>query len=280
MLHRYPHRQLLMVTTANPAQNNLQFLPGELLELLRPGSRLNDLVVHPNPFLQPDSLSYQSWGSSDYELLTFGVSDGKVEGDWDGFSTSLRGRSPVQYTDSTGLLCSDFKIAPIAPNSNRIPYEDFWTLGRPTARVRPQLTIDPDHKPSRVPTLFELALRAAAKAPQIEEIADEITGEVAERIPPSVKRAAYVHETGGQACCVCKRSVMIPQTEWLEWRELFRSSMTNRDGFFATRVSRMVRTGDDIWVPFIRRGCSWHCVPKTAQQPILPHDTQAVPCEP
>ncbi|KAH8880127.1 hypothetical protein GQ53DRAFT_546863 [Thozetella sp. PMI_491] len=262
--------KLTNLQALNVAQNNLQYLPGELLELLRPGSKLNDLVVHPNPFLQPDSLSYQSWGSSDYELLTFGVSDGKVEGDWSGYSTSLRGRSPVQYTDSTGLLCSGFKIAPLAPNTNRIPYEDFWVLDKPTARSRPHLAVESDNEPGRVPTLFELALRAATRAPHIEEIVEEIEGEVADHIPPAVKRATYVHETGGQACCICKRQVMIPQTEWLEWREVFRTSTTNRNGFHATRVSQMVRTGDDIWVPFVRRGCSWRCVPKTVQQPPHP----------
>ena len=270
----------------NVAQNKLKCLPAELLSLMGPRGSLEDLVLHPNPFYQPDNLPFHTWGSLDYETLTFGATDTNDNTSWTGYSTSLRSRSPVQFSGSTGTIYSDFHLEPTAPNSNLISCEDFWSLAMPSRapwQSRSQ-AFDLFEDPStRVPTLFELALRAASQAPEIEELADQVAGLVPQHIPPLLKRAARVRETGGQSCCICHQQVVVPQTEWLEWRQVFHCKIIY-DSSTSTRNS-ILRTygnqdGNTIWVPFLRKGCSWKCVPQTAKKPPQPEYTESEPFEP
>ena len=270
----------------NVAQNKLKCLPAELLSLVGPRGSLEDLVLHPNPFFQPDNLPSDARGSLDYETLTFGATDTKDNNTlWTGYSTSLRSRSPVQFSDSTGTIYSDFHLEPTASKSNLIPCEDFCALDMPNRapwQSRSQAFGLLEDASTRVPTLFELALRAASQAPEIEELADQVAGVVPQHIPPILKRAAKVRETGGQSCCICHRQVVIPQTEWLEWRQVFHRNIIY-DSPTSTRPRLDTdgnQDGNTIWVPFIRKGCSWKCVPQTAKKSPQSEYAESEPFEP
>lgn len=94
----------------NVSQNRLRYLPAELLDLiLSPNGALSDgLHIHPNPFFQPEGaprdrlfarLANQEWSGDDLNVV---------------FQLA---RSPIQYCDSSGVVYSDFRFAPLPASS-------------------------------------------------------------------------------------------------------------------------------------------------------------------
>ncbi|KAK3335459.1 hypothetical protein B0T19DRAFT_9295 [Cercophora scortea] len=267
----------------NVASNSLRYLPAELLELMKKGSALNDLQFHPNPFLQPRDQSPSGHGRAEYEKTFDQDTDVQpLESYWTGLTTSLLSRTPVHFYDSAHITLSDFTLPPLdehlTSDSRKIEHEDFWDLAVPkTVATSPFFSqacrdgVQKQGRPVGATSLHELALRASARALQPHELEFIKQGEFPIRNPEVVERAVRIHRAGGQKCCVCKRETWNPLTQWLEFREVWRThvSVVVENGE-PVETESMVKMGntDESFVPFVRKGCSWPCIPLQAAAPV------------
>ncbi|KAK0613120.1 hypothetical protein B0T17DRAFT_499024 [Bombardia bombarda] len=275
----------------NVAQNRLRYLPGQLLELMAKGSALGELRLHPNPFFQPKKRSYCRWGAPEYDQH-MSDPEADVEKSWSGVTTIIRSRTPVQFSDSARNILSEFQIpvsdTPLSSSPQELEQEDFWQLAVPKAVLAGQSQSEPQPQPQPqqeesegttrrrsprgVPSLFEIALRAAVRAPQAEQLSSMLDGDdIASHLAGVVDRAVHLHQMGGLRCSVCGRQTLNPVTEWLEFREVQRTvvKVIARDAM-RTEVEKSTKTAsnsNESWVPFMRWGCSWNCLPHKAVEP-------------
>jgi len=282
--------QLKNLQTLNIARNFLRFLPSELLGLLKKGSTLRDLQLHPNPWHQPQRHSYCHWGTAEYEERTFGPqSDPYVEDGWSGITTILRSRTPVQFSDCARVVYSDFRLpaadTELTNSTKKLEQEDFWELALPREAtefrsIKKQAhSTKRVHRPRGAASLFEMALRVAANVPEADTLSallESDNGDLPEHLAPALDRAIEIRRTGGKRCSVCTRDTLVPVTEWIEFRELQRTVVKTivRDGM-RTEVeqnTKMAGNSDESWVPFLHKGCSWDCVPHKAADPPGPEE--------
>ncbi|KAK3363319.1 hypothetical protein B0T25DRAFT_596427 [Lasiosphaeria hispida] len=267
--------------TLNIAQNKLRSLPGELLSLMKAGSKLTDIQLHPNPFYQPNVPNCSSSGADEYEQGTFGPKDddGMCES-WYGFTTSLLARTPVQFSNrSTVVSRFEFPtVSSLPTHLRKLELEELWSLEIPKAiggQLGPHLDDVRESMPKGAPSLFELALRAAVGHPDRESAKCVLSEQcVSNHFAAAFDRAAHISDVGGQTCCVCGRDTIMPVTEWIEFRELQRTQVIVAgsgeslvENWYSVRVSN---NGDEHCVPFVRRGCSWNCIPFKASEPSEP----------
>ncbi|KYK58986.1 Leucine Rich Repeat domain protein [Drechmeria coniospora] len=187
----------------NVSQNELRWLPAELLELLEGDL---DLVAHPNPFYEPDE-----------------PFEPRKEGDPAGRRRPARhlGRSHLQVSDSRGVR-STFTL----PQTELVAVD----RGAPASADRP----------SAVPSLVEAALRSCHSSTQLAELQHYMPDGLC-HLRRLLERTTRQKEMGGLGCSRCRRLIVVPTVEWIEWREL--------DGTPSRRDA----------VPFLHRMCSWVC---------------------
>jgi len=265
---------LTSLVVLNVAQNRLRYLPGELLTLLDEGSKLQKLLIHPNPFFQVRGPTYCDYGASLYDHITFPPHTGTIETPtWIGITTILRARSPVQFSDATLAIRSDFKLPLLSDDldleNRKLDTEDFWVLSTPkgfsSRDVSNRMGI---WRELRGPSpLFELALRAAVRHKYPEEVRSLLEGDdLPGHFLPAFDCASRLHKVGGQYCCVCKREMACPATKWIEFRELH-ATTANGPGHALRYMSRSIMNSEEVLVPFLRNGCSWKCSPFKVGEP-------------
>lgn len=265
--------------TLNVAQNSLRFLPGELLDLM--GDSLTELQMYPNPFFEPKEGSALScWGAYEYAMS---LRRGPQLDETSRSIPSLpRGRTPVQFSDSAGTVFSDFRLpdpdAPLTSAEKELEMERFDELKRPRGVAAPDISAMRRFEAVGAPSLFDLVLRAAVRYPEpevmkeaFEACADE--GVLLAGHKTLFDRAFNMHRLGGQPCCVCGRNTLVPRTQWIEFREIIGPSssiqlalsdnLVYQDGGFLRAMGRRpeILPQRQPLVPFLRRGCSWHCIP-------------------
>jgi hypothetical protein len=258
--------------TLNVAQNSLRFLPGELVDLMKRGSPLSEIHVHPNPFYQPQAgYTFCVAGAEEYEKSLKQRSFPMAEGKWQGMTTMLRARTPVQFSDSACNIHSDFRLPDpnmsLTAEERQLALEDFTELVAPSGVAEPAPSSERIFKPVGAPSLFDLALRAAVRYPDAEAMRDTIDDCMVDgSLRPGHKalfdRALKMHQLGGQSCCVCGRETSNPVTDWIEFREICPTEVQ----MGANGVQEWSNTihSRESWVPFLRRGCSWNCIPAKA----------------
>lgn len=231
-------QKLTMLQEINLSVNRLQYLPWEILQLIRKGD-LKHLVVHPNPFLQFEEAEIEQWHY----------------GDWDGR------RSP---DDAPRLY--DYKgpapeeaWAPIHVATG--PVRRFNMEGLPVAGGKShggsQTQTGIEETPSRVPSLRELSLLACSRSPYFDQLFESDISSCPELVVRLLRQAREVRNAGGRSCSVCHRSFVVPRTEWIEWWDC----TTYENGLKGPRAP-----GEKLRpLPFLRRGCSWACVPGGAR---------------
>jgi Leucine-rich repeat (LRR) protein len=110
---------------------------------------------------------------------------------------------------------------------------------------------------SSVPSLFDLCLQSATRVSQHE--LTELSTLIPDDPPPSVihglDTAVAAREEGGRICSVCKRSYVISRTEWVEYWHILTSELN------------FVRK-ENIFLPFLRRGCSLKCLPTNSEHEL------------
>jgi hypothetical protein len=209
----------------NLSQNRLRSLPAELLDLF--SKRLGDLVLHPNPFFEPETAleSDETLDELEQPLLTRHL-----------------GRSPMQMTDSIGRVQSDFRF-PSYQESSKLAVVFNNEMECAT-------------RSSRVPSLVEMALRSCYSTSQLSELQHYMPDGLP-HLGELLERATIQKEMGGITCSHCRKQVIVPVLEWVEWREIH----TRETNGSTVSVRPLSLADDERAIPFLHRACSWKCGP-------------------
>lgn len=251
-------RRMTLLQEANLSVNRLQYLPWELLWLIRKGD-LKHLIVRPNPFLQIEAAEIATWhhhASSDEPHASVQNPLPQLRScDYEGPAPE-EAWAPIHVADS-----------PIRRfNMDGLPVDDDRTQSPGSSSSTNQDTTL-THQ-SRVPSLRELSLLTLSQSPYLDQLLDsaglmdtdaDIESDSSppfyfpELIARLVRQAHEVRTTGGRSCSVCHRAFIIPRTEWIEWWDC----TTYENGLKGPRGPGEVLRP----LPFRRLGCSWACVP-------------------
>ncbi|KAI0886194.1 uncharacterized protein GGS22DRAFT_125660 [Annulohypoxylon maeteangense] len=282
--------------TLNLSLTRLRHLPGELLDLLKYPSKLRTLNIHPNPFEQPDhiepliTMGIEIKNPSRDKFTPFVDEALRIDHTrqmrfWldkqDGiideprpylkkprWAAAILARSLVQYSDSRGVVISKFRLLEPRPNVpleqgsssiRSIQTEDLCSPPAMPQSARNELASVANR--GRVPSLFELALQSCMKSGQLHELPSLFPPNSPQSIIDVLGRLADQSEananSGNLPCSLCGRRVAVPMTQWIEWC-LVGDLVT--DGVM--RAEKPCIGQAQLVVPFIRRGCSWKCLPK------------------
>ncbi|KAF4122839.1 Leucine-rich repeat (LRR) protein [Geosmithia morbida] len=264
----------------NLSQNRLRHLPVELLDLLGADSKLRTLILHPNPFLHPNQ------GHDIFEILEDGgpavydnydldmehepnteftyplaVPDDRLPR----LMTRRLGRSPLQVSDAGGRVQSTFRLPGVSSSAEPVEVEVIFKRrllsygGVPSAQETPPLA-KRDGGDGKVPSLVEAAMRSCVKSVHLPDLRDMVPPEFTD-LGQLFDRALRQKEMGGLVCSRCRRDVVVPVLEWIEWREVSTLSKFRKiSGKY--RLDPLSERKDELVVPFLHRACSWACGPR------------------
>lgn len=266
--------KLKKLQTLNVSLNNLRYLPIELLELIYdPESALETLMLHPNPWYQPEGGQELEapWSSKNADRAYPGPGPKGRGSKWlshgprassylDG---KLWARSPVEFRDTKGKVYSAFRLK---PDGKTLPTEDLDSEPLPPTQntAQQRIMLSTEVKTTKVPTLMELALQASARNPYLSEL-PEIMADTTQntRLCDLLVDTQVYSYTGGLRCNVCKRQVIKPTAQWFEWWEIFVNHLVSgesADSEPRATVQYLTQSPEERLVPFVRRVCSWNCV--------------------
>ncbi|OAA36653.1 Leucine Rich Repeat domain protein [Metarhizium rileyi] len=212
----------------NLSQNRLRTLPAELLDLF--DEKLGDLVLHPNPFFQPER---------QLAIIDEDESSAPLE---QALLTRYLGRSPLQMADSMRKILSEFML-PSHQGSNILA-------------VSSETELHTGHRASGVPSLVEVALRSCYSTSQLSELQHYIPAGLC-HLRALLERATELKDMGGIVCTRCRKTIIVPSLEWVEWRDI-RTREVN-GGAISVRLLSLAE--DEQAIPFLYRACSWKCGP-------------------
>ncbi|KAL6865586.1 hypothetical protein ACO1O0_001680 [Amphichorda felina] len=261
----------------NISQNRLSWLPVEILNLLSVDSKLRTLLLHPNPFSKPDQ------GDEMFETLE--DDDPEVHDDHDldmepeevpvwhmdeipvemlpRIISRRLARSPLQVSDSSGRIVSRFNL-PLEPTSQPLEVEAVYKkkLTSIGGESNPYLDVAEDSersKATRVPSLLETVMRTCYRSEYLGEFKGFIPDELS-NLRQLFDRAVRQKEAGGLTCSRCRKTMVVPALEWIEWREV--DTLTKfRKIRGKYRLDPLSEAEDELVVPFLHRACSWRCGP-------------------
>ncbi|KAM0263097.1 hypothetical protein ACHAPA_008930 [Fusarium lateritium] len=240
----------------NVSQNRLRHLPVELLDLFASDSKLDTLVVHPNPFWQPDQNLEQTEDQPDNMLFSYTESEPLPTPH---LVSRALGRTPLQLSDTTGRIFSSFKF----PTDHRkliLPVDDGEPEFSPSSSVSSMTESQRLEGASHVPSLLETALRACYSSTQLSEMPYYFP-EGLNHLRKLLERAQRQKEAGGLTCSKCRKLMVIPTAEWVEWREVRTCKEIKQENSSVVRMTPLSMAEGEKTVPFIHRGCSWRCGP-------------------
>ncbi|KAI1818591.1 hypothetical protein GGS20DRAFT_194260 [Poronia punctata] len=285
----------------NLSLNRLRYLPGELLGLLQFPSALTSLHIHPNPFHRLMSDLPPHRGPSDRacsegdvlipkgslpffegkDMELFVVQDRRTADEilqqmvdceaqcaW---QAAIVGRSPVEYSDSSGTILSRFRLpwngSDDAQSEQHVILEtdDLSTASTPHVPGRAPTNAD---RPSRVLSLFELALKSASRASKTWDLAACLTPQTPTNIRKGIERIASQSSWNGNSgclpCSTCGRQVVTPTAQWIEWWDISSNRSYSRNKSTWT-LDPLSMNATENAVPFLKRACSWGCGPKAME---------------
>ncbi|EGX91079.1 Leucine Rich Repeat domain protein [Cordyceps militaris CM01] len=249
----------------NLAQNKLRSLPPQLLDLIGPAGRLKKLMLFPNPFAQPDRVigDISDNGNMDVHDYVVSMRAGAIR---PAVLGRFLGQTPLQLTTSKGQRTSKFCLSLDAEN---LPVE-FARQELDDSDKEVVLEGSDDAlavKQSRVPSLVEAALRSCYRIAKPEILAQYIPDELYQ-LRALVTQVGDQKHSGGLTCSTCRKHMVMPAVEWVEWRDLRTcywlqaGGGRNIDpGHIAARLIPLSRARGEIAVPFLHRACSWLCGP-------------------
>jgi hypothetical protein len=267
------------LTELNISQNRLQYLPFEILDLFSDTSHLQSFQIHPNLFHEPQYPAVEKSGTHPEEgevaeetvpgngtaprhRATYGVSPDERQRTWHPqWRVSYRCRTEVRYLDINGAhikgpTLSNHTLFGPRKFPNGIPIVGANDIPTPPTPRGNDI--------SRVPSLLEVALNACSRTPHLPNLASELPEDCPESFPGLLALAAEKKESGGSRCTICKRSFVIPRTEWIEWWEITKAPENEGAASAASPLKPVENERDVIesMVPLVRRGCSWLCLPR------------------
>lgn len=266
--------KLKKLQTLNVSLNSLRYLPIELLELIYdPGSSLETLMLHPNPWYQPEGGQEPEapWSSENADRTSPGLGPKGRGCKWlsrepcasSYLDAKLWARSPVEFSDTKGRVYSAFRVK---PDDKTMPTEDLGTEPLPPAQntAQQRIQLSTGVKTTKVPTLMELALQASARNPYLSELPEMLTETTQNtRLCELLADTQAYSYTGGLGCTVCQRPVIRPTAQWFEWWEIFVNCLApgeSADTELRSTVQYLTQSPEERLVPFVRRVCSWNCV--------------------
>lgn len=220
------------LTQLNVSQNRLRCLPAELMDLF--GHSLQGVILHPNPFFQPETRDKAPESSG----------AGHVG---EGLVAQYHGRSRVQVCDSQGRVVSTFRL-PVHDDSNKVQVSAAEAEEERRCR------------PSRVPSMVELCMQRCYATAELGQLPQYMPDGLP-LLSALLERALRQKEMGGLCCTGCRKMVVVPRLEWIEWYEVG-TREAYRDGSTFTRPLSLA--DDEKLIPFRRRGCSWKCGPSAS----------------
>ncbi|KAF4983155.1 hypothetical protein FZEAL_1378 [Fusarium zealandicum] len=246
----------------NVSQNRLRHLPVELLDLCSPSGNLRTLVVHPNPFWQPDH-ELEQVPEDQSESLLFNYTQESEDSTIPHLVSRTLGRSPLQLSDTTGRVLSDFKL-PTDHTKHVLPVDSPSDSSNSSSLYS---TTESQHLSgaTRVPSLLETALRACAESAQLPEMPYYIPDGLI-HLRKLLERAQRQRDAGGLTCSRCRKSTVIPTIEWVEWREIRTCKEASQETPSVVRMTPLSMAEGERTVSFIHRGCSWRCGPVEADK--------------
>jgi hypothetical protein len=262
--------RLRNIMELNISQNGLQYLPYEILDLFSEQSRLEKFQMHPNPFQEPRfppevtekpaRLEREfKLGSGNHPRLARRRAIAHFRQSWHcHWRVRYRARTEVRFLTTNG---SHWQGPTLFNNTSSGPQK--FSNGIPIA-ADDYVPIPPKSSSiSRAPSLLEVALRGCSKTIELPHLDKILPHNHPAHFPALLARAVAKKESGGSRCTICRRSFIIPRTEWLEWWEIAR----NVELSIATAATPLgqlenSRGAVEKMVPLIRRGCSWLCMPK------------------
>ncbi|KAL8683438.1 MAG: hypothetical protein Q9186_000593 [Xanthomendoza sp. 1 TL-2023] len=231
-------RSLVNLRELNVSNNRLQWLPYEIQRLLRKDLKM--LRLHPNPFIQPVVSS----------------SDGS------------RSLTPHPPRTRPAFLRNDGALARGSPPSP-VTTSACWTDLNVSTPNEKRFSDDA----SKVPSLFEVSLRACYDLPQLGQLPLYLPIEAPESLTSALKHTWKLKQQNGQRCTICTSSYIVPRTEWIEWWPLLGrgTGVNNADLGNLPQLNDIPPTSapfpsamENSFIPLLRRGCSWLCVPDSS----------------
>ncbi|ETS84833.1 hypothetical protein PFICI_02858 [Pestalotiopsis fici W106-1] len=277
--------------TLNISLNRLRYLPGELLDLLSYPSKLKSLMIHSNYFysFHGDKFTTEK-EESELENVEhiFSLDDRSMDDErstmklWldrqDGFQDGreypelakhrnwtwrarIVARTPVQFEDSRGFITSKYHLPDHQTKSGaKLETEDLAQTPEPPL-------VGASRKSSRVPSLLELALKACSRTTQLPHLPSYLPEDAPAHLPELLRRIAAQAEAnanmGDLPCSKCKRRVIVPVAHWIEWWHLYKLRFHTEAG-----MPTSVFDSNDA-VPFMKRACSYTCLPEATEQGAL-----------
>ncbi|UKZ82501.1 hypothetical protein TrVFT333_010290 [Trichoderma virens FT-333] len=256
----------------NISQNRFRHLPAEFLDLFKVGGNFRELSLFVNPFLQPEqpAPSVEDDGQRLFQPTPYETRTYKWIFDHDTvprYLTRWLGRSPLQISDSNGQILSEFRL----PSG-----EEFAEIHVPVAVSSDQFGLSVSYsprsskeeaRPSVVPSLVELALQSCYRASQLREL-DSYIPEGLSHLKTLLQRASWQKDNGELICSTCRKTLIVPRLEWIEWREICRGTIFTSVEYNTTEMVTRPFTKDEkeMAVPFLYRACSWRCGPKDSEK--------------
>lgn len=237
--------RLMSLETLNVANNKLQYLPFEVLQLIRFG-KLHYLVADPNPWrtFQPEEICHHDEGTSSIPISrALPLPAGTIH------SVCKVAQSFPEYFNQNGPL----RQSSIRPSAS-------------TISVVQQMQTS-----SSVPSLIELTLLKLSKLQDLADLPERLLED--DNMPPSVMNllglVRDVQIAGGQCCTSCDRDMVMPRKQWVEWWYTDKHSSRLAPGL----VSRVESVNAQLEaylhdlgtpvsgaLPFLRRQCSLSCL--------------------
>ncbi|KAK8158902.1 hypothetical protein IWX90DRAFT_482300 [Phyllosticta citrichinensis] len=266
------------LTELNLAGNKLRWLPWELLRLVAPSGKLACLNVTPNRFFQGGKFSGTLQFSDDPQQMLKKFSDLRDALDdpeqaasreqiaWSIrlYETLLKRMETRDPAPTPRHECPAWKREPAYITSTPVARMNFdGSLQRnspvPPSRASRDVSILPaagaGHTPAmelanlpnktRVPSLYELSLRAAAGTSSPHTLRNFLSDESSpDPVVRGLEEMERVLNAGGRICSVCSKPYIQPGAEWVEYWHC-------ADTLFCG--------AEDSFVPFLRRACSLGC---------------------
>jgi hypothetical protein len=299
--------KLRNLESLNLSFNSLRYLPAEVLDLVAAPGKVKVACFHPNPFYQPKDdapvvatpeeqmpaaespsdlhhepvnvspvinvprsvqLCTESPGTSERLLFQY------TEAGYQSIGARFSSRSPVQFSDTAGLVYSHFNID--LDKSQEISGNPLIETEQSSHADSNPLSAAPNHSklasrgsnstPStRVPSLVEAVLRTCYRSPSLKQFPECLQGDDFLHLRELLEKAIDAKETGGLVCSLCRRHMIVPTTQWIEWWELAKISRelsrTPEPHPQKLCFEEAASAGGERLVPFIRKGCSWKCLP-------------------
>jgi hypothetical protein len=201
----------------NVANNKLRHLPYEVLELIRFG-KLSYLLAEPNPWIAPQS--FEMCNDTDYSPI------------------------PRILPLQKGTIHHAQKQAQSSPDYFRNDGGPISFAQPPSGTLPPELA---DVSSSR--SLTQAALLSCCNQQDLADLPEWLLDDLPPNVRKLLESARLVQESGGRFCTMCRREMVIPRKQWIEWWSMS-----------AYHAHQTTTPNSDKVYPFLRRQCALACI--------------------